>query len=117
MEWTKVKQNNIPFIDKGKWYETLQGDIINWSSRDAVQAQTWLKKNKMKTNKVGLIDPSQKLDISFGVDNYNLRELLHAEEDHDWTFPIGLKVKGIQHESKWISLNKKEFQKLIQLFS
>lgn len=43
---------------------------------------------------------------------YVLDELKKAEKDHDWNYPISMKIKGIENESKWFTLNKSEFEDL-----
>jgi len=117
MFWKKVKRTKTPFIDKGGYYETVEGVVIDWTSRDAVEAQRWLAKNVLKTNKVGLIDPSQKLPGKNEISgSYYIGELSKSLVDHDDSYSLQIKVKGTNNESKWISISKDQLKRLMRIY-
>ena len=48
--------------------------------------------------------------------NYKQRELLKAEEKHDWTYNMTLKLSGSEFSSRWICVNEEQYKKLLEIF-
>jgi len=47
--WRVVKDEKIPFVQKGGSFITLKGQKIHWQFNESRVAQSWLKKHKTKT--------------------------------------------------------------------
>ena len=133
MEWTTVKKKKIKFTDQNKYYQTIDGELITWGSRDAMKAQRWLSNNKSNIKVTPPSPPgSGKIFNNPELNrkefkrspedlrehnSYVLDQLDRAEKDHDFSFPMSMKVKGLEHESNWFTVTRSELQNLKKLFS
>lgn len=113
IDWKQVKRKKLPVVDNKSYYSTLEGETITWTSRDSGKAMAYLSKVAMKTNKVGLIDPTQGRSSS---SNYHVNQIELAEKDHDWKFPMAIQIKGLNNSSKWISLSHDQIKKIKEIF-
>lgn len=50
-------------------------------------------------------------------ESYEIDQLNRAEEDHDWKYPMTIKVSGTKNSSKYLSITKKEFEKIKKILS
>ena len=47
---------------------------------------------------------------------YILSELLHAEEGHEWTFCMSVKIDGAKQSTRHLSIDRATFEKIKALF-
>lgn len=48
---------------------------------------------------------------------YKQRELMRAEEKHDWAYPMSLKLSGTENSGNTIGVSKEQFEKLLKIFA
>jgi len=114
IDWKVVRRNKLEFQKDGGSYRLLDGTLITATTR----GRHWLK-YQVEQGKNLNIETTEQLEIKRpgNYSTYIAREISKAGEDHDFHFPISLKIKGLENESKWLALNEREFKKLLDLFN
>lgn len=115
IDWKKVRSQGIPFQvrgnSKGRYFETLEGIEIEATTT----GRKWLRENVTRFS--DQIEKKLEIKRPGNYSTYIAREISKAGENHDFHFPISLKVKGLENESKWLALNEREYKKLLDLFN
>lgn len=113
IDWKIVRRQGLEFQKDGGTYRLLDGTLITGTTR----GRHWLK-YQVEQGKNLKLETTEHLEIKKppSYKSYIANEIAKAGTDHDFKFPISIKVRGLENDSKWLALDQREYKKLLELF-